>query len=138
MTALLAFFAAGPGRLKGLLIGAAALLLVALALSVWALIERSGRQSLEIEAVALRDQQRVLADSLGRCNDGVARAAEAGRASVTETKRLLGMAERAMERTAAAREEIRGIVKAPTPVRADGKAKDCGDAWGEIRGKVKP
>lgn len=137
MTALLAFFA-GPSRLKGLLIGAAALLLIALLLTTWALIERTWRLQDEVKLVTLKDQQAVLSDSLGRCNAGAAITAKAGTDAVAETKRLLAMAERALERNAAVRDEIRGIVKAPPPVRADGKPKDCSDAFGEIRAKVKP
>lgn len=136
MTALLAFFS-GPARLKALVIAAAALIMVALALTTWALLERSRRLSGEIELTALRSQSRVLADSLGRCNAGVENAAKAGGAAVAETKRLLAMAERALERNAAVRDEIRTIVRTPTPVRADGKPKDCADAFAEIRAKVK-
>lgn len=137
ITAALGFFSA-PARLKALLIGAAALLLICLALVTWALIERSGRLSGEVELVALRAQQQVLADSLGRCNAGVENAAKAGVAATAETKRLLAMAETALLKNAAVREEIRGIVNRPPPVRADGKPKDCGDALSEIRAKVKP
>lgn len=135
MGALLGFFATGPARLQALLIGALALAVVCLSLFAWAMIERSGRLSLKVEVVTLKAQTDVLADSLGRCNAGVENAAKAGAAAVGETKRLLSMAERMLERTAAAREEIRQIVSKPPPVRADGKPKDCVDALAEIRKK---
>ena len=137
MTALLAFFS-GPARLKGLMIGAAALLVIALALTTWALLERSGRYAAERDAQRFKDQSQVLADSLGRCNAGVAAAARAGTAAQADVKRLLGMAETAMLKTAALREEARGIISKPPPVRADGKPKDCSDALGEIRQKARP
>lgn len=124
-------------RLKALVIVAMALLAAFLLVATWALLERSGRLSLKVEVVTLRAQTAVLADSLKRCNDGVARLGEAGQGAIAETKRLLGMAERALERNAAVRDEIKGIVRAPTPVRPDGKAKDCGDALAEIKAKVK-
>lgn len=137
MAALLAFFTV-PTRLKGLLICAAALIAVALALTVWALIERTWRLQDAVELAQLRDQKQILADSLGRCNAGVEAAAKAGHAAQADVKRLLGMAETAMLKTAAFREEARAIVSKPTPVRADGKPKDCGDAWQEIAKKAKP
>lgn len=138
MGALLGFFAAGPARLQGLLIGAAALLAMVLALTAWALLERSGRFEAKADVARLEAQTKVLADSLGRCNAGVEAAAKAGAASVADTKRLLDMAGRAMERTAAMRDEVRAIVSKPAPTRADGKPKDCGDAWQEIRAKAQP
>jgi hypothetical protein len=138
MGSLLAFFAAGPARIQGLLIGAAALLVLVLALTTWALFERSGKLQLEVQVVSLRDQSQVLADSLGRCNAGVENAATAGAAAVADTKRLLGMAEVAMQKTAALREEARAIVSKAPPARADGKAKDCTDALDEIKAKVRP
>lgn len=114
------------------------MLVIILALTAWALFERSGRLSLKVEVVTLRAQTDVLADSLGRCNAGVERLGKAGEGAIAETKRLLAMAERAMERTAALRNEARAIVSKPPPTRADGKPKDCGDALAEIRAKVKP
>lgn len=137
MSPLLGFFA-GPARLKGLLIGAVVLLVLCLSLITWALFERSGRLTLEVKVVSLQAQTDVLADSLGRCNVGVANAAKAGQGAIAETKRLLGMAERALERNAAVRDEIRGIVAKPAPVRPDGKPKDCGDALAELKARVRP
>lgn len=138
MGGLLAFFAAGPARLQALVIGAAVLLVMALALTTWALIERSGRLSAKVEVVTLKAQTDVLADSLTRCNTSIENAAKAGEAALTETRRLVGIAEKAFARTEALRIEIRGIVAKPTPTRPDGKPKDCGDALSEIRAKVQP
>lgn len=137
MGALLGFFGT-PLRLKALLIGAAVMALVCMTLLVWALWERSSRLSLEVEAVTLRGQNQVLADSLGRCNAGVEAAAKAGTAALADMKRLVAIAEKAAERTAALRNEIKGIVNRPAPKRADGKPKDCTDAMSEIRQKVQP
>jgi hypothetical protein len=138
MTALLAFFGAGPARLQALLIAALALIALCLSLTVWALIERTWRLQDAAELATLKAQQAVLADSLGRCNAGVENAAKAGVAAVADTKRLLGMAEVAMQKTAALREEARAIVSKAPPARADGKAKDCTDALAEIKAKVRP
>lgn len=144
MGAILGFFgsaALGPVallRLKALLIGAAALAAVCLGLTTWALLERSGRLSLKVDIVECRAQRDVLSGAISRQNEGVDRTAKAGEAAIAETRRLLGMAERALERNQAVREEIRSIVSKPTPTRPDGKPKDCGDALTEIRAKVKP
>jgi hypothetical protein len=136
--AAVGFFAA-PARLKGLVIGAAALVLIVLALTTWALFERSGRLELKVELVTAQAQAQVWQDAAGRCSESVERAASAGAAAVAETKRLVDVAERAFnERNAALRDEIRGIVSKPAPTRPDGKPKVCGAAWAEIRRKVQP
>lgn len=132
MGALLGFFSSPSRIAAGVLAVLCALLLT------WALVERSGRLSAKVELVTLKAQTDVLADSLKRCNEGVERAAAAGQAATAETKRLLALVERGLERTAALRDEARSIVSKPTPVRADGKPKDCGDALTEIRAKVRP
>lgn len=137
MGALLGLFST-PARLQGLIIAAGALLVVALGLTTWALLERSGRLSLEVEAVTLRAQSQVLADALGRCNDGVRDLAKAGDTAVEETRRLVGIAEKALAGTKALREDIKTIVSRPSPKRADGKPKDCSDAMKEIRARVQP
>lgn len=137
MGALLGFFGT-PLRLKALLIGAGVMALVCMSLLTWALWERSSRLSLEVEAVTLRGQNQVLADSLGRCNAGVEATAKAGTAALADMKRLVALAEREAARTAALRTEIKGIVNRPAPKRADGKPKDCTDAMSEIRQKVQP
>lgn len=115
-----------------------ALGLTCAALAGWALIERSGRLSLKVEVVTLKAQTDVLADALTRCNTSIENAAKAGDAAVAESRRLVGLAEAAFKRTEALRADIRGIVSKPTPVRPDGKPKDCGDALAEIRAKVQP
>lgn len=144
MGALLGFFgsaALAPAallRLKALLIGAAVLAAICLALVTWALLERSGRLSLKVEVVALEAQKDVLAEAIGRQNEGVERTAKAGADAVAETRRLLGMVETGLLRTAAMRDEARSIISKPPPLRADGKPKDCADALGELKAKVKP
>src|SRR4051794_28683611 len=105
MSALLAFFAVGGGRLKGLVIGAAVLVVLALTLITWALLERTWRLQDEVQLATMRAQQQVLADSLGRCSAGAAATAKAGADAVTETKRLLAMAETALLKNAALRDE---------------------------------
>lgn len=144
MGALLGFFgsaALAPAallRLKALLIGAIALAVIALALTTWALFERSGRLELKVEVVQAQARAEAWEGAAGRCTASVDAAAKAGSAATAETKRLLAMAERALERNAMVRDEIRGIVAKPVPVRADGKSKDCGDAWKEISNRVTP
>lgn len=138
MGGLLAFFGAGPARLQALLIAAMAMLALVLALTTWALVERTKRLSLKVEVVALRAQSDVLADSLGRCNAGVEAAAKAGIAAQGDVKRLVAAAEKAATRTEAARRDIRTILSKPAPTRPDGKPKDCIDAIAEIKAKVRP
>lgn len=138
MGALLGFFAAGPARIQGLIIAFLAAVAVCLTLTAWALFERSGRLSAKVEVVTLKAQADVLADALTRCNTSIENAAKAGQEAVTETRRLVGLAERAFARTEALRGEIRGIVSKPTPTRPDGKPRDCTDALQEIRARVQP
>ncbi len=127
-----------PLRLKALIIGALAMVAVCLALTAWALLERAGRMEAKAELVVAQTQAQVWEGAAGRCTASVQELGAGGAAAIGETKRLLEMAGRMLERTAAVREEIRVIVKAPPPVRADGKPKDCADALGEIRKKVQP
>lgn len=137
MGSILAIFST-PARLQGLIIAAGVMIVMMMSLTIWALWEQSGRHQAETEAATMKAQSQALADSLGRCNAGVEAAAKAGQLAVGETRRLLGMAETALLKTAALREEARAIVGKPAPVRADGKIKDCSDALAEIRKRVQP
>lgn len=127
-----------PLRLKTLVIGAMALAVLLLAMLTWALLERSGRLELKVEVVTLKVQQDVLSDALARCNTSIENAAKAGDAAVAETRRLVGIAEKAFARTESLRTDIRSILSKPAPARADGKPKDCADALTEIRTRVRP
>jgi hypothetical protein len=142
MMALLNLFGAataGPAtvlRLKALLVAALAMLAACLALTVWALIERSGRQSCEIENVQLEIQVQVLGVAIERQNAGVDAVNKAGVAVQAGVKQLLAAADRANAGRASLLGDIREVLNRPTPTRADGKPAGCEDAWLEIEKRV--
>lgn len=138
MTSLLNLFGAATAapatllRLKALLIGALVMLAACMALTVWALIERSGRQSCEIERVKLAGQVQVLSAAIERQNAGIDVVTKAGAAAQAGVKALLAAADRANASNASLVISVREVLNRPTPIRADGKAAGCEDAWGEI------
>lgn len=138
MTALLAFFGAGamsPAillRLKAMLIGAAVLALLCLSLTVWALLERSGRLSCEVESVKLASQVEILNASIERQNKGIDATVKAGEEARAATRKLIAQANRIAAGNQALIDETRGILSRPPPLRPDGKPSDCNDAWAEI------
>lgn len=131
------FFAA-PARLKALVIGALVMLAVCLALTTWAFAERSGRLSIKVDLVEAQASVRAWEQAAGRCTASIENAAKIGQQAVDDTRAALKRIEAANAKNAPMLAHIAGIVSKPPPARADGSSKDCGDAWGEIRSKVKP
>lgn len=64
MTKLITFFMGGPARIQGLLIGLLAVAVACLALTAWALWERSGKLSALVDVATLKGD-------LGVCNGRV-------------------------------------------------------------------
>lgn len=136
MGALVSFFAGGPARLKALLVGAAAMAVVCLALTTWALLERSWRfQALaEVERgrtllVRERDQVQVLAAAVGACSAGVDLAKRVGDAAIAGTAELVEAAKRLKRPAVHTREVIERVIASPaTPEQA----ADCNWGWAEI------
>lgn len=138
MGSLLTFFGAGGIRLQALIIAALAMAVMILGLTTWALLERSGRLSAKVELVAAQAQAQAWEAAAGRCTASVENAAKIGRETVDATRELLRKADAAYARNAGLIADIRTIVSKPPPVRTDGKPKDCTDALGEIKQRVRP
>jgi len=138
MIGLLNFFGAAalaPAsllRLKALLIAAAAMLLACLALTTWALIERSGRLSCKIETVELSAQVKVLSASLERQNTGIDATIAAGNDARAAIRLLLVAAGKLAAGRQSIIDEVNGILAKPTPTKPDGKPYGCDEAWSEI------
>lgn len=135
MNALLGFFGASPARLQALLIAALAMALVCAGLGGWALIERSGRYQAERDAAVYKSQSAVLSDSLDRCNAGVAAVQKAGEDAQKSVRELRAAAAKLNSASASLILDARQIVSRPAPLRPDGKARDCTDAWREIEAR---
>ncbi len=104
----------------------------------WALLERSGRLSCNVEGVRLQAQVSVLATALETQNRGIQATVDAGAAAQEEVGRLIQAARRLEQASAGMVAHARGVLAKPAPKRPDGKDVDCRDAWGEIESRVKP
>lgn len=134
MGKLLDFFAAGPARIKGLLIGALAIAAAAAALTAWAMLERSWRYQAERdlektrgELVAAVDQGKVLAEGVRACNAGVELARRAGEQGKRLGQQLLVEARRLHAGGAQTVQEIEALLSRPAKPGAT-----CDDAWREL------
>ena len=134
---LLNFFGAGGLQLKALIVGAAAMLIACLGLTTWALFERSGRLSCEVDRVALRAQVSVLSDQLNRQSKAVGDHAAIGAAVQDALREDLDKLARLAARRDPILNELADLARNP-PKRADGKPVDCNDAWAEIEKRRKP
>lgn len=132
MNTLLGFFGASPARLQALLIAALTMALVCAGLGGWALIERSGRFQAERYAEVYKLQSAVLDDALGRCNAGVAAVQKAGEDAQQGVRELRAAAAKLNSAGASLIHDARQIASRPAPLRPDGQARDCTDAWREI------
>lgn len=132
MGALLDFFAAGPARVKGLLVGALAVAVLALGLTAWALVERAGRFQALAERDAARAQEAVLSGALARSNAAVDEAKRVADAAVAGTAQLVAAAKRLHAPEVHTVERIERIIQAPEPAGAD-----CNSAWQAIEGDAR-
>lgn len=136
MKALLTFFGAGGLQLKALIAGAIAALVACLALTAWALLERSGRLDCKVDLVAARAQVAVLSDQLKRQGKAVIDHAAVGAAVQGALRDDFDRILAAAGKRDPTLQEIRALLKHDR--RPDGTAKDCKDAWAEIQKRVKP
>lgn len=141
MTGLLTFFAA-PARLKGLVIAAGIMLLVALALTTWALLERTARLSCKVDVVELRGevarlngQIDVLADKIATQNEAI----EAWKAAADARKAFALAAGAAAEKVAQGLQpELERLGAKIAEQAAAGAAKSCAEAAAEVRKGLRP
>ncbi len=131
MGSLLSFFGAGGLQLKALIVGAAVMVIACLALTTWALLERSGRLSCEVDRVTLKAQVAVLSDQLTRQTGAVLDHKAIGEAVQEALRGDLDAIRKAAGRRDPLLQQLADLVKQP-PARADGKPADCNDAWAEI------
>lgn len=136
MGALLTFFGAGGLQLKALIVGAIAALVACMALTTWALLERSGRLSLKVELVRCEAQKAVLVDQLNRQSRAVIDHGQVGAAVQAALRGDLDKLLAAAGRRDPGLQELTELIK--NNKRADGSAKDCADAWAEIEKRRKP
>ncbi len=129
-------FGAGGLQLKALIVGAIAALLACMALTTWALFERSGRLSCKVDVVRLEGQVQVLADQLKRQSKAVIDHGAIGAAVQAALRGDLDQLLAAARRRDPGLQELAELIK--NNKRADGSAKDCGDAWGEIEKRRTP
>lgn len=132
MGALLTFFS-GPAQLKALIIGAIAALIACLALTTWALLERSGRLSCEVDRVALKAQVSVLSDALNRQSASIERTAKAGEDATAAASALLKAAQGLTAQNRGFLDRAEQAIRDAAPRNPDGTAKGCGEARAEMR-----
>jgi hypothetical protein len=139
MNFLLNFFGAAtlaPGavlKLKALLIAAMAMLLVVMAVTTWAMFERSRYFETRAELATCAAQVSVLAGTLERQGKSIETAAAAGTKAVEVGEKLLREARQLSKQSKGALDAMEKVLGQPVPKRADGKDKDCGDARRELR-----
>jgi hypothetical protein len=129
MGGILAFFGTGPARLKALLIGAAALAVLCLSLTTWALLERSGRLSCAAEAAKLEGQISVLSATVETQNTAIAgwkKAAEVQQAKGADARKA---ADQFVARVRPELERLLGLMKG---------GGTCPEAVAEVRKGLKP
>lgn len=125
-----------PIQIKAVLIAIAAALAIMLSLTIWALLERSGRLGCKVDLVQARDQVKVLAD---RLEDQTKAINDLGQATANGRLELRQMVARVTGEHSKTRQTVAQLekaIQAPTPIGADGRAKDCRDAireWRESR-----
>lgn len=136
---LLDFFAAGPARIKGLLIGAGVLAVVSLSLTGWALLERLTAERLRTELARTLgerdralDQVKHLNAGIEACNAGVAAAERAASAAIDSSRQLLDEAKRLTAGSRGQVQRIEDLLRQKPPALADGRPAGCDEAWAEL------
>lgn len=127
MNAALDFFAGGPARLKALLVGVLAGLVVLLAVAAIALWWRGEALQARGERDLAIAQAQVLAKSVKVCSDGVDQAKRAADTAVALGGRLLAAASQQYAGARKQAQRIEEILKRPTPAGAG-----CEEAWDAI------
>jgi hypothetical protein len=137
MNGIIDFFAGGALRLKALLIGALLMLAACLGLTVWALIERSGKLSAEKDLAVSAAQIGVLSASLNRQNASIEAVRSAGAAATAGARELVAAAKLANANNASLVLSVREVLNRPAPTKPDGTTAGCEDAWRDIERAAK-
>jgi hypothetical protein len=127
MSALLDFFAAGPARVKGLLVAFLAAVALGLGLTTWALVERLGAVQARAERDRALDQVAVVSAAAKACSASVDHAREVGEAAIAATGELVAAAKRLKAPAVHTVERIEKILEQPAPPGAG-----CDQAWTTI------
>lgn len=117
-----------PLQIKLAAIGAMLVAAALAGLTIWALMERSGRLECKVELVAARDQVDVLAHLLDEQTKSINDLGAATRRARTELRGLVAKVDAQHEETRRRVAELEQSVKSPTPRAADGRLFDCRDA----------
>jgi len=125
--AALDFFAAGPARIKWLLIGAGVLAVAVLALIAFGLYWRGEAYQARGERDLALAQISVLSVAVETCSSSVDHAKRAADAAVQGTAALLAEARRLKAPTRHTVERIEKIIREPAPPGAG-----CDEAWSVI------
>jgi hypothetical protein len=102
-------------------------------LTIWALLERSGRLEAKVELQRAVDQVAVLARSIDGQNESIQGLVDATAASRGELEAVLGAIGKQHASTRASVARLEASLQAPTPKAPDGRELDCRDAIGEWR-----
>jgi hypothetical protein len=102
-------------------------------LSIWALLERSGRLEAKVDLQRAVDQVAVLARSIDGQNKSIQGLVDATAASRGELEAVLGAIGKQHASTRASVARLEASLQAPTPKAPDGRELDCRDAIGEWR-----
>lgn len=126
-----------PARAKALLAGLLAVTTACLALTCWALVERSRAAEARVEAVQARgerdraiDQVKVVSAAAKACTAGVDQAAKVGAAAIAATGELAAAAARLSAPKDKEIHRIETVIQQPAPPGAG-----CEQAWDEIEKK---
>lgn len=124
MGMLLDFFAAGPARIKGLLVGALVAGAACLALLVFGLYWRGEAYQARGERDLAIAQGDVLAAGIESCNAGVELAHSVAGAAVDQMRKLVDQARKQAAGARAQVARIEDLLKQPVPAGAG-----CDEAW---------
>lgn len=126
-----------PLQLKLAAAGAIAAAAAIGSLTIWALLERSGRLECKVELVRAQDQVDVLAAVLDEQTQSIK---DLGKATARSRVELRGMVAAIAEQNKQTRDQVAGLeasLKAPTPRAADGRVFDCRDAIRQWREELR-
>jgi hypothetical protein len=139
MGALLDFFTGGTARIQALLVAALTMAATILALTSWALWERSRvfearaeTERVRVQLVAAIDQARVLAEGLRACNAGVEATRATAAAVVAQTGAALEQLKPLLQAHGGQVKRLEDLIKKPPSPGAG-----CHDAWQAIEAQRK-
>jgi hypothetical protein len=128
MGALLDFFTGGTGRIQALLYAAAAMLVVSLSLTAWALVERVSAVQARAERDHALDQVAVISAAAKACTTSVDHAGAVGQATIKAVEELQAAAARLAVPPKTIVQRTETIIQHLTPELAG----DCNAAWAKL------